>query len=253
MAKLFALDTSNTTSFISSVTASTLYDVPSITKTNPSSVSQQQIKLKVSEILSRAISKSEEISFNDLKNIKPRPFMHIWDCGGQPVFLEILPAFLTPRTMFLLMFDASKDFMDRWQSVQDKNGQKIPGEEMNVTTLNLMLNWMSSIHGHLMRYNKVGGCCEYPRICCIGTHGDVLKTEKRKEVAKKLESYFKDKEYYQLIDKTLIVDNTTSGKRKNEDPNLSVMRNILCQFTYNKLMVKTPVSWILFRKSNPTV
>ena len=26
--------------------------------------------------------------------------MHLWDCGGQSVFLDILPAFLTPRTMF---------------------------------------------------------------------------------------------------------------------------------------------------------
>ena len=249
MAKLLALDHSNITSFLSNVTASTLYNVPSITKTNPSSVSKQSTNSKVSEILLRAISKSMEISLKDLKNMKPQPFLHIWDCGGQPVFLEILPAFLTSRTMFLLMFDASKDLENRWQSVQHKNGQKIPGEEINMTTLDLMLNWMSSIHGHLMRYDKFGGCCKYPRICCIGTHGDVLKTEdKRKKVVEQLESYYKDKEYFQLIDKTLIIDNTTSGEGENEDPNLSVMRNILCQFTCNKLMVKTPVSWILFRK-----
>ena len=144
------------------------------------------------------------------------------------------------------MFDASKDLKNTWQSVQHKNGQKIPGEEINMTTLDLMLNWMSSIHGHFMRYDKVGG---YPRICCIGTRGDVLKTEdKRKKVVEQLESYYKDKQYFQLIEKTLIIDNTTSGEGENEDPNLSVMRNILCQFTCNKLMVKTPVSWILFRK-----
>ena len=35
--------------------------------------------------------------------------MHIWDCGGQPIFLDILSAFLTSRTMFLLLFDGSID------------------------------------------------------------------------------------------------------------------------------------------------
>ena len=100
IAKLFALDPSNTTSFHSNVSALTLYNVPSITKPNPSSVSKQSINLKVNKILERAISKSEEISLTDLKNMKPQPFLHIWDCGGQPVFLEILPAFLTSRTMF---------------------------------------------------------------------------------------------------------------------------------------------------------
>ena len=34
--------------------------------------------------------------------------LHLWDCGGQRVFLDVLPAFLSSRTMFLLMFDASK-------------------------------------------------------------------------------------------------------------------------------------------------
>ena len=268
MAKLLALvyrDPSNTTSVISSVAASALYNVASIAKINPSSVSSQikgrdpssvslQIKgiesiKKVDKILSRAIPKSKLMSPDNLSNIKPTPFLHIWDCGGQPVFLEILPAFLTPRTMFLLMFDASKDFRERWQAVQHKAGEKIFEEEVNVSTLDLMLNWMASIHGHLMRYNSDGGCCEYPRMYCIGTHGDILETEdKRKEVVLKLESHYKDKEYFQLIDNTLIIDNTTSGRGESEDPNLAKIRRTICQFTYDKLIVRTPVTWVLFRK-----
>ena len=255
MAKLLALvyrDPSNTTSVLSSVSALALYNVASIPKINSSSVSSQ-IKdiegMKVDEILSKAISKSERMSPDLLKNIKPQPFLHIWDCGGQPVFLEILPAFLTPRTMFLLMFDASKDFRERWQAVWHKAGEKIFVEEVNVSTLDLMLNWMASIHGHLMRYNSDGGCCEYPRMYCIGTHGDDLKTEdKREKVVEKLESHYKDKEYFRLIDKTLIIDNTSSGKGENEDPNLAKIRRTICQFTHDKLIVKTPVSWVLFRK-----
>ena len=252
MAKLLSLvhrDPSHTTSVLSSVSVSSLYSEIDVMET----VSTKQIKdierSQVDLILSDAISRTKKMSSNDLNNVKPQPFLHIWDCGGQPVFLEILPAFLTPRTMFLLMFDASKDFNERWQSVQHVAGVETLDEEVNVTTLDLMLNWMASIDGHLMRYNSDGGLCEYPRMYCIGTHGDILKTDvKKKEVIKNLESYYKDKTYFQLIDNTLIIDNTTSGRGENEDPNLAEVRRAICQFTYDKLIVKTPVSWVLFRK-----
>ena len=102
MAKLFALDRSNTKSFFSSIKASTLYNVPSIAKINSSFVYQQHsqikhtdtMKAKMNEILLRAISNSEEITSDDLQKIEPQPFLHIWDCGGQPVFLKILLYFL---------------------------------------------------------------------------------------------------------------------------------------------------------------
>ena len=40
-------------------------------------------------------------------------YLNVWDCGGQRVFLDVLPAFLTSRTIFLLMFNASKDLNER--------------------------------------------------------------------------------------------------------------------------------------------
>ncbi|XP_019851002.1 PREDICTED: uncharacterized protein LOC109581378, partial [Amphimedon queenslandica] len=106
-----------------------------------------------------------------------QPFLHIWDCGGQPVFLEILPAFLTPRTMFLLLFDASKDFRERWQSRQNTpDGRVLFGEVVNESTSDLMAKWMSTIHSHLVKHNK-DDTSPSPSLYCIGTHGDKLKTK----------------------------------------------------------------------------
>ena len=251
LGKLLALvyhDPSNTMSAHSKVTASALYSIASMI--NASSLSSKQIEdiegTNVDKILSMAISYSESMSPDDLKSVKPQPFLHIWDCGGQPVFFEFLPAFLTPRTMFLLMFDASKNFNERWQSVQHRAGDKIFGEEVKVTTLNLMLNWMASIYGHLIQWEEDGSLCEYPRMYCIGTHGDILKTKEKKAVVEQIESHYKDKAYFELIKDTLIIDNTTSGK--DEDPNITILRRAICQFTHDKLIVKTPVSWLLFRK-----
>ena len=252
LGKLLSLvyhDPSITKSAHSKVTASALYSIASMI--NASSLSSQQIEDieggNVDKILSMAILYSGSMSPDDLKSVKTQPFLHVWDCGGQPVFLEILPAFLTPRTLFLLMFDASKDFNERWQSVQHRAGDKIFDEVVNVTTLDLMLNWMASIYGHLTRREKDGSLCEYPRMYCIGTHGDILKTKEEKEaVVEKIESHYKDKAYFELIEDNLIIDNTTSGK--DEDPNITILRRAICLFTHDKLIVKTPVSWVLFRK-----
>ena len=110
-----------------------------------------------------------------------------------------------------------------------------------------MLNWMANIHGHLICRDKEGSLCEGS--LCIGTHGDVLKTdEKKKAVVDELESNYKDKAFMELVEETLIINNTTSGKGKHEDPNLIKLCRAICQFTYEKLIVKTPVSWVLFAK-----
>uniref|UniRef100_A0A1X7SRE4 Uncharacterized protein n=1 Tax=Amphimedon queenslandica TaxID=400682 RepID=A0A1X7SRE4_AMPQE len=98
--------------------------------------------------------------------------MHIWDCGGQPAFLEILPVFFTSRTTFLLHFDASKDLNSKWQSVHHIDGIRYDGEEVNMSTLTYMLNWMAYAHSHLMKYGADGSIPDYPRMYCIGTHGD---------------------------------------------------------------------------------
>ena len=216
---------------------------------------QQQAKVKavveqitVNEVLTEAIERANDMSTSDIMNLKPQPFLHIWDCGGQPVFLEILPAFLTSRTMFLLLFDASKDLREKWYTTQHFRGHQVTGEISNMSTLALMLNWMSNIHAHLAQHEDMGGICDYPRMICLGTHGDKLTPAKKVEIKEQLTSEYKFKAFAELIVDTFIVDNTTSGSVENEDPSISFVRKAIREFTFNKLIVQTPVSWVLFRK-----
>ena len=206
-------------------------------------VSEKQVedipKKKVNSTLKRALQ-------NPNKDKKRQPFFHLWDCGGQPVFLEILPAFLTPRTMFLLMFNASKPLNSKWHSVINSEGEEEVVEEVNETTLEMLLSWMANIHSHLMTYDD-GAIPEYPRMYCIGTHGDQLNKQKKTEVKDELESHYQDKIFAPLIEDTLLVDNTTSGKGEFEDPNFAKLRRAMYSFTSENLIVETPVSWVLFR------
>ena len=149
--------------------------------------------------------------------------------------------------MFLLLFDASKDFRERWQSRQNTpDGKVLFGEVVNESTCHLMAKWMSTIHSHLMKHNKDD--TSSPSLYCIGTRGDKLKEKrKREQVKKQIQSLYQEKEFSNLIKDVLIIDNTTSGKREREDPSITVLRRAIDDFI-NKLVVETPVNWVLFRK-----
>uniref|UniRef100_A0A1X7TM84 COR domain-containing protein n=1 Tax=Amphimedon queenslandica TaxID=400682 RepID=A0A1X7TM84_AMPQE len=202
------------------------------------------IIFEVDKIVSDALS---YIKKNPTLPLKPQPFLHFWDCGGQPPFLEILPVFLTSRTLFFLVFDAEKDLKSNWKSVINIEGERVDQEEVHMTTLDYMLNWMANIHGHLMTYNEKGGFCEFPRMYCVGTHGDCIKDHKS-EIKRELEQHYQSKDFCALIEGTVIVDNTTSGQGEAEDPSLQTLRDAVIRFTEEKLVLKTPLSWVLFRK-----
>ena len=149
--------------------------------------------------------------------------------------------------MFLLLFDASKDFRERWQSCQNtSDGKVLFGEVMNESTSDLMAKWMSTIHSHLMKHNK--GNTSSPSLYCIGTRGDKLDEKERKEVKKQIQSQYQEKEFSNLIKDVLIIDNTTSGKREREDPSITILRRAIDDFIM-KLVIPTPVNWVLFRKA----
>ncbi|XP_011408440.1 PREDICTED: uncharacterized protein LOC105315470, partial [Amphimedon queenslandica] len=199
------------------------------------------IILEVEKIISDALS---YINGNPTSPLKPQPFLHFWDCGGQPSFIEILPVFLTSRTLFFLIFDAEKDLESNWKPVINIEGETIGQEEVPMTTLNYMLNWMANIHGHLMTYDDEGGFCAFPRMYCVGTHGDCVK-DRKLEIKKELEQHYQDKDFSALIEGTVIVDNTTSGQGEAEDPSLQALRDAIKK----NFVLKTPLSRILFRKA----
>ena len=148
--------------------------------------------------------------------------------------------------MFLLLFDASKDIRERWQSRQNTPDDKVLfGEVVNESTSHLMAKWMSTIHSHLMKHNKDD--TSSPSIYCIGTRGDKLEDKRKEEIKKQMRSLCAKKEFPNVSQEVLIVDNTTSGKGGEEDPNITQLREKIDKFITN-LVIKTPVNWVLFRK-----
>ena len=219
---------------------------------NVSSVKDDVIQNVLQEALKHAQSNSENPSIPHSEVL-----MHVWDCGGQPVFLDVLPAFLTSRTMFLLFFDARQDLHNVCSSLSYKEGRVVSKSEQNFTTLQLLTQWMASIHAMLTRKvsaipftsppesespatqetethafdsvdgkkgqhssakNQQGGIImKFPRIIPVGTHGDAIIAPEKKEILRTLLSHCEDKAYTRLLQGSIIVDNTTAGDGREDE------------------------------------
>ena len=109
--------------------------------------------------------------------------LHVWDCGGQPVFLDILSAFITARTMFLLLFDASKNLLHN--EVRETGirvgGSLIPGRKLTISRIQLMIQWMQLIYASLVLKTQKQQNYPYPRILMIGSRGDKYDASKQKK------------------------------------------------------------------------
>ena len=144
-------------------------------------------------------------------------FMNVWDCGGQPIFLSILPAFLTSKSLILLMFDARKGLHDRCIALSHHRNSVTTQHVEEVTTIQFLLQWMSCIDATLSAKSDEGR--HYPQILPVGTHGDHADVKPNKEkIMEQLYEEYMNKACAKLVpEKGTIVDNTTAGKGKDED------------------------------------
>ena len=186
--------------------------------------------------------------------------MHIWDCGGQQVFLDILSAFLTPRTIFIYVFNASKPLKSKYVESWRHKGKTNPGKEQVLTVFQLMMQWMQLIHVNLFVKKESTLTNEdsqdripeskpdFPRIMIVGTHGDQIESkEKELQVLKELQSSCIGKAFNEIILNRIVVDNTKAGKGKDEDPQYKEIRKNVSKFAMS-LCVQTPIAWVSFRK-----
>ena len=212
---------------------------------------RQQISNIKNEVVRNVLSRALEVAKQDPDAQAPEKEMlvRVWDCAGQSVYLDILSAFLTPKTLFLLVYDARKDLNDHCISLLHKNDQ-ITHEQMQIYSYMEMLSqWMATIHMTLTE--KVSGSIpECPRILTVGTYGDDPHVSSNKdEIIERLLSRFEDKAFIHLVGKGFVVNNKSAGKGDDEDPTFKELRKEVHQFaSQSSVTIATPVTWVLFRK-----
>ena len=176
--------------------------------------------------------------------------LNVWDSGGQVIFMNVLPAFLTKRTLFMLVFNASKNLASKLQFEARHAGKIVHTEDYQLNTTELILQWMASIDAHLNLRKPGGSIDPYPRVMLIGTHLDhlVLKgcnpAVVTKTILDSLHLQYKDKTYADLLMPCpgYIVDNTTAGQHK-EDPSFQTIRKCVHEYATKNFTVPTPITW----------
>ena len=209
------------------------------------------------EALSAITATVRSLVNSDLELTTFDQYLNIWDCGGQRVFLDVLPAFLTSRTMFFLMFDASKDLQEKKLPViWNQGGSSILLETLDLSRQDLLIQWMSCIHASLSpkaeRFYRAqhsehsdATVPPFPRIVVIGTHGDKIKNRKKKNIL--FESVCCNHQpYSDQLAGTFITD--TTKRASEEAPEIKKVKAIVREFVSDALCIPTPIAWVLFRK-----
>jgi GTPase SAR1 family protein len=197
---------------------------------------------------------------------KPDVVMHVWDCGGQPIFLDIISAFLTPRTMFLLLFDASVNLESIYKEKWHHNGKEIEGREQFVTSVQLIMQWLQLIHSSLVEKGDIQSQAKsiamsdaskyercdsappkFPRAMLVGSRRDKITPGAAEAVKKLLESNYGYKTFGDLVVDKVLVDNTKAGKGKEEDAGYQIIRQQINHFA-KSIEVPTPLAWVIFRQ-----
>ena len=189
----------------------------------------------VKEIVDRVMLYASIYPFHEL-GLEPEHWIRVWDCGGQKVFRTILSAFITLKTMFLLMFDARDDLHKKCASVYNHSGGRPSILDENLTVMELILKWMATIHASLSKEklninysNPNDPACSqllpgtpsslptsYPKIIPVGTHGDDEFVKNNSEVIlQAITESCMGKSFASAVEKCLIVDNTTAGPEES--------------------------------------
>ena len=102
------------------------------------------------EITQEVVQRAQQQGRSSHSDKNREVILRIWDCGGQQVFQDILSAFLTPRTMFIQVFNASQPLNSNYVESWRHKGHSYAEKEQDFTVLQLMMQWMQLIHASLV-------------------------------------------------------------------------------------------------------
>ena len=194
----------------------------------------------VTSILVRAYKQVDQVEIGEEEK---ETYLHVWDCGGQPVYLNALPPFLSAATAFLLVFNATKDMNDRVELIWNDDGEQIERAKLSISYTNLFRQWMAAIDSYVPRKLEMLEKEPSPRVIMVGTNS---KASEQEEHRKHFDSYFKDNfkgaTYYSRMERhTKVVENN------EKIGDFSQIHDGVMDAA-DDFSVKTPVKWILFRK-----
>ena len=113
---------------------------------------------------------------SDVKEVEQHMILDLWDFAGQHLYYASYPVFLSPRALYMLVYDLSKDLKDTAQPCFKQGIREIPESNPNKeTNLENLLTWLVSLRTMCSlkpeeNHQQTTYC--RPPVFIVGTHAD---------------------------------------------------------------------------------
>ncbi|XP_033109478.1 uncharacterized protein LOC117110781 [Anneissia japonica] len=176
-----------------------------------------------------------------LKGEPPRDnSLRIWDYGGQLIYHSIHRFYMTPKSIFVIVFNIADD-LDDYAIVIDSSGNE---HKYYMTNLEYLLYWIRSAYTYTRA--DVRGHCEknFPVFIILGTHrnspaksgDDVNVEEKFEKILKALE----DKVYESHVHPEIFA---VENKLSSSDENFNKLKKVILEIK-DEMKNPIPNTWL---------
>ncbi|XP_070564331.1 uncharacterized protein [Ptychodera flava] len=215
----------------------------------------EKIVTLVTQLLNEAESKNmkdDDVGKSTNKNI----VLNIWDFAGQAVYYTTHQVFLTSRAIYIIVFNLSHD-LDAPAHTQVRSGDgKIIYEDSELTNLDFMDFWMSSIHAHTAENQRSSpdNMTLSPPIFIVGTHRNTLNSDDkiRKQIIEekfhRIRENLKGKPYcMHVVNRYYAVENNMEN---GEDEEVCKLRKHVEEVASGEpyMAEQMPIKWLKFEQ-----
>ena len=176
----------------------------------------------------------------------------IWDFGGQSVFYDTHPIFLTEKAIYILAYDLSRHPYQKADApVKQGMYEDIEDTDCQKTNFDYLDFWMSSIYSLVSKntnLQKTSSPETLPLVFLACTHAGEPYTENGNP-SKEIYGALKDKIYGDLLKGFFVVDNTKSGSN-NECQGVKKLRESVLSVAKElpQMRVEIPLKWLKYEK-----
>ena len=194
---------------------------------------------------------------NTFKMDETLKFITVFDTGGQPEYVALLPAVNCMPTVNFLVHNLTMKLEDPVLVCYKQEGCKeVPKYFLNYSNLDMIQLLMCFVTDSLHQTCEETPCCisvpEKPYFSFIGTHYDKIKNDHKtlQKVNEKLDCVIKERECAFSVlssDYGVIhpVDNTTAGDITKEDPEAKKIRDQVEDLADEMETKELPINWMI--------
>ena len=225
------------------------------TKSRDNTVSSEKIPEEIETLINKLRDEVDKMeSEDDIYSV-------LWDFAGESVYYETHQLFLTPKTIYLLVYDLSRDPEESAQPLK-KQGvfEKIEEQSCTKSNLDYLDYWMTSVSSQSSRaedrdlYSASTSTVlpkTLPPVFLVCTHSDQpFGGNDPSELAIKVYGSLKTKSYGgQLFHAVFNVDNTKSGLQ-TECPEVARLRESILAVAMELPQTKEsiPIKWLKYEE-----